>query len=194
VVGPGDHLRCLGAAPLIACGGLLGDSGLHEGSPVGGGQVGQLERQLGVLDYGIRQHLLVPVPYVVPLLDHLSISGDVGAAAEEVAGSDMLQVEQLAMFVTLVTEPKVDTRAVLGGRPDEVSHDLRDVEGQLSLGLRGHVCEPAGGCEGGSIAGPLRSTAGVDLLTAFLGLLLPGWGSLEGHPPTDLDLLLPLGL
>ena len=98
------------------------------------------------------------------------------------------------MLVALMTKSKVDTRAVLGGRPDEVGHDLRDVEGQLSLGLGGHVGEPAGGCEGGSIAGPLRSTAGVDLLTAFFGLLLPGWGSLEGHSPTDLDLLLPLGL
>ena len=106
----------------------------------------------------------------------------------------MLQVKQLAMFVALMTKSKVDTRAVLGGRPDEVGHDLWDVEGQLALGLSGHVGEPAGGCEGRSIAGPLRSTAGVDLLSAFLGLLLPGWRSLEGHPPTDKDLLLPLGL
>ena len=98
------------------------------------------------------------------------------------------------MLVALMTKSKVDTRAVLRGRPDEVGHDLWDVEGQLALGLEGHVGEPAWGCEGRSIAGPLRSTAGVDLLSAFLGLLLPEWSSLEGHPPTDLDLLLSLSL
>ena len=71
---------------------------------------------------------------------------------------------------------------------------MENVEGQLALGLGGHVGEPAGGCEGRSITGPLGSTAGVDLLSPFLDLLLPGWSSLEGNPPTDLDLLLPLGL
>ena len=93
VVGLSDHLSGLRAASPIPSRGLLGDRGLHEGGPVSGGQVGQLKRQLGVLDDGIRQHLLVPVPDVVPLLDHLSISGDVGTATEEVAGADMLQVE-----------------------------------------------------------------------------------------------------
>ena len=93
-----------------------------------------------------------------------------------------------------MTKSKVDTRAVLRGRPDEVGHDLWNVEGQFALGLSGHVGEPAWGCEGGSIASPLRSTAGVDLLGPLLGLLLPDWSSLEGHLPSDLDLLLPLGL
>jgi hypothetical protein len=54
VVGPSDHLRSCGAAPPVACGGLFLDRGLHEGSHVGGGQVGQLEGQLGVLDHSIR--------------------------------------------------------------------------------------------------------------------------------------------
>ena len=106
----------------------------------------------------------------------------------------MLQVEQPVVLVALESKPKIDSGAVLGGGPDEVGHDLWDVEGQLALGLSGHVGEPAGGCEGRSIAGPLRSTAGVDLLSTFLGLLLPGWRSLEGHLPSDLNLLLPLGL
>ena len=90
MVGPCDHLSCLGAAPLIARGGFFGDSGLHEGGPASGGQVGQLERQLGVLDDGIRQYLLVPVPDVVALLNPLRILGDVGAAAEVTAVADVL--------------------------------------------------------------------------------------------------------
>ena len=75
-----------------------------------------------------------------------------------------------------------------------VAHDLRDLEGKFALGLGRHVYEPAWGCEGRPITGPLRSTAGVDLLSPFLGLLLPGWSSLEGHLPANLNLLLPLGL
>ena len=80
------------------------------------------------------------------------------------------------------------------GRPDEVGHDLWNLERQLALGLSGNLGEPAGGWEGRSITGPLRSTAGFDLISFFLGLLLPGWSSLEGNPPTNLNLLLPLGL
>ena len=106
----------------------------------------------------------------------------------------MLKVKQLAMLVALMTKSKVDARAVLGGRPDEVGHDLWNVDGQLALGLGGHVGEPTRGYKGSSIATLLRSTPGVDLLSLFLGLLLPGWRSLEGHLPPDLDLLLPLGL
>ena len=90
MVGSGDHLRGLGPAPSVARGGLLGDSGLHEGGPASGGQVGQLERQLGILDDSICQHLLVPDPDVVALLDHLRVLGDIGATAEITAGTDVL--------------------------------------------------------------------------------------------------------
>ena len=96
--------------------------------------------------------------------------------------------------MALMTKSKVDTRAVLGGGPNEVGHDLWDVEGQLALGLGGHVGEAAWGYKGRSVATLLGLTAGVDLLSPLLGLLLPDWRSLEGHLPSDLDLLLPLGL
>jgi hypothetical protein len=93
VVGLRDHFSGLGAASLVARGGLLLGGSVYQSGQVPGSQVGQLECQLGVLDDGIRQHLLVPVPDFVPLLDHLSISGDVGTANEKVAGADVLQVE-----------------------------------------------------------------------------------------------------
>ena len=44
--------------------------------------------------------------------------GDVRAAAEGAAGAEVLQVKQLVVLVALVTKPKVDTRAVLGGGPN----------------------------------------------------------------------------
>ena len=90
MIGLSNHFSGSRSASPVPRGGLLGDRGLHEGGPVGGGQVGQLERQLGVLDDGICQYLLVPVPDVVALLDHLSIPGDVGAAAEVTAVADVL--------------------------------------------------------------------------------------------------------
>ena len=54
MVGLCDHLGGSRSAPSVAGGGLLGNGDLHEGGFVGGGQVGQLECQLGVLDDGIR--------------------------------------------------------------------------------------------------------------------------------------------
>ena len=54
VIGLSDHFSGSRSASPITSGGLLGDGGLHERSPVTGGQIGQLERQLGVLDDGIR--------------------------------------------------------------------------------------------------------------------------------------------
>ena len=53
-VGLGDHLDGSRLAPPVAGGWLLSDGSLHEGGPVGGGQVGQLKGQLGVLDHSIR--------------------------------------------------------------------------------------------------------------------------------------------
>ena len=69
----------------------------------------------------------MPVPDVVALLDHLRVPGNVGATAEGVAGADVLQVKQLAMLMALMTKSKVDTRAVLRGRPNEVGLDLWNV-------------------------------------------------------------------
>ena len=82
---------------------------------------------------------------------------------------------------------KVDTRAVLGGGPDEVGHYPGDVEGQLAFGLGWYVCVPTGG-------GRLGSRTGIYLLhSAFpLGLLV--YGSLLPACPLGLDLLLPPSL
>ena len=60
----------------------------------------------------------------------------------------MLKVEEATIFVALVSKSKVDAGAILGGGPNEVRHDLGDVEGQLALGLRRRVDEPAWGLEG----------------------------------------------
>ena len=51
----------------------------------------------------------------------------------------MLKVEDPAILVAAVSKSKVDTRAVLGGGPHEVTHDARDVEGQLPLRLLCHL-------------------------------------------------------
>ena len=77
----GDHLGGSESTSSIPSGDLLLDMGLHEGGPVSSGQVGQLECKLGILDNGICQYVIVPVPDVVALLDHLRVPGDVRAAA-----------------------------------------------------------------------------------------------------------------
>ena len=99
----------------------------HEGGPTGCSQVSQLECQLGVLDDGVGQHLLVPQSDIDALLDHLSVLRDIWATTQLVAGADVLQVEQPVVLVALWPKPKVDTGAVLGSGPDEVCHDARDV-------------------------------------------------------------------
>ena len=43
----------------------------------------------------------------------------------------MLKVKDPAVLVAAVSKSKVDTRAVLGGGPHEITHDAQDVEGQL---------------------------------------------------------------
>ena len=55
VIGLSDHFSGSRSASPVPSGGLLSDRGLHEGGPAGGGQVGQLECQLGLLE-----HPLVP--------------------------------------------------------------------------------------------------------------------------------------
>ena len=99
----------------------------------------------------------------------------------------MLLVKQSPVQVALVTKSKVDARAVLGGGPDEVSHDLGDVEGQLAFGLGWHICVPiCGGC--------LGSRTGVYLFHSTLPHDLLVRGSPLPTYSLGLDLLLPLGL
>ena len=98
----------------------------------------------------------------------------------------MLQVEEAVVLAALVSESKVDARAVLRGCPDEIGHDPGDVEGQLALRPLRHLHVPA--------RFYLGSTTGVDLFTAVLSVNLLGWGPLLHLPSLGFELLLPLGL
>ena len=93
VVGLRDHLGGLGPAPLVARGGVLLGGGVDEGGQVPGGQVGQLYRQVGVLEDGIGQDLLLPQADVGVALQHLGVLGDVAAVLDLAAVLDVLHVE-----------------------------------------------------------------------------------------------------
>ena len=95
----------------------------------------------------------------------------------------MLQVEQPVVLVALVSESKVDTGAVLGGGPDEVGHDARDVEGQLPLGLLGHLLLLHRSVLGCVVA--LSQSSAIRLIRPL------GRRSLKGHFPLWFKLLLP---
>ena len=95
---------------------------------VRGSQVGELDRQLGVLQDAVSQHLLVPAANVATLLDHLRILVNVLAASNHIARAHVFQVEDPAVLVAAVSESKVNACAVLGGGPHEVTHDAWDVE------------------------------------------------------------------
>ena len=60
VVGLGNHLSCLGSASSIARGDVLLSRGLYQGGQVPGGEVGELDRKLGVLQDAVSEDLLVP--------------------------------------------------------------------------------------------------------------------------------------
>ena len=133
----GDHLGGLGPAPLVARGGVLLGGGVDEGGQVPGGQVGQLYRQVGVLEDGIGQDLLLPQADVGVALQYLGVLGDVAALLDLASGLDVLHVEQSAVLVALVPEAEVDAGAVLCGCPHEVGLILGMYRGSLRLGLCG---------------------------------------------------------
>ena len=60
MVGLRDHLRSPGSAPLIARGDVLLGRSVDQGGQVPCGEVGQLDRKLGILEDGISKDLLVP--------------------------------------------------------------------------------------------------------------------------------------
>ena len=95
----------------------------------------------------------------------------------------MLEVEQPVVLVALVSKPKVDTCAVLGGGPDEVGHDAGDVEGQLPLRLLGHLAL--------LYRSVLRSGGRLGLSGAIQSRSPLRGRSLEGHLPLWFELLLP---
>jgi hypothetical protein len=76
---------------------------------------------------GVGQVLLLPKPNVVAFLDPLGILGDVLAAGDLTAGSDVLKVKHPPMLVAAVTKSKVYTGAIFGGGPHEITHDAGDV-------------------------------------------------------------------
>ena len=115
------------SASLAARKGLLLGRGVNERGQVPGRQVGQLHCQLCVLHNGVGQVLLLPKPNVVALLDPLGILGDVWAAGDLTAGSDVLKVKHPPMLVAAVTKSKVYTGAIFRGGPHEITHDPGDV-------------------------------------------------------------------
>ena len=54
----------------------------------------------------------------------------------------MLKVEEATMLVALVSIPKVNAGAVLGGGPHQVGHYAGDVERQFAFRLLGRFCGP----------------------------------------------------
>ena len=58
----------------------------------------------------------------------LLFSKDVQGATDLIAISDMLEVELSVVLVFLVTESKIEIGDVLGGSPDELGYDPRDVQ------------------------------------------------------------------
>ena len=98
----------------------------------------------------------------------------------------MLKVEQPVVFVTLVSESKVDTGAVLDCGPDEVGNDARDIEGQPPLGLLGHLLLLHRSVQRYGVALPQS--------IAVRPIRLLRRSSLEGHFSLGLELLLPFSL
>ena len=189
-VGLGNLLSGSGPAHLAASRRLLLHRGLDEGGLVPRSQVGQLERQLGVLDDRIGKHFLIPETNITAFLDQLCVLSDVWAASDLAAGAYVLQVEELPVLVAPVPESKVGAGAVLGGSPHQLGHYARYVKRQLAQGLLRQVL--------GSL--DLGSTAGVDHFSFTVSLaslgrrpLLPvrSCGTLGS---LGLELLLPLGL
>ena len=117
------------SASLFASGCLLLTRSVHQGGQVSRGEVGQLHSQLGVLQDGICEDLLIPQADVGVALEHLGILGGVRAPRALTPVAHVLEVEDAAMLVTLVTKSKMDTGAVLGSSPHDVGHDTGYVEG-----------------------------------------------------------------
>ena len=141
---------------------------MYESCQALGRQVGQLQSQLGVLEDGVGQHLLVPLADVDVALEHLGELGDVAAVLDLTTVLDVLHVKHPPVLVAAVPKSKVDAGAALGGGPHEVSHDPGDVEGQLALGPLGHLHVPVVALL------DLGLAAGVNLLRAIFSW--PLWG------------------
>ena len=129
MVGLRDYFGCPGSTSPVASRGLLLRRGVHQRGKIPCGEVGQLDRKLGVLQNAVSEDLLVPQADVGLALEHLGVLSNVGAACDFTASSDVLKVEEATMFVALVSKSKVNTGAVFGCGPHEVGHDAGDVEG-----------------------------------------------------------------
>ena len=116
--------------------------GVHQGGQIPGGEVGELDRKLGILQDGVSQDLLVPESDDGVALQHLGVLANFRSASELTTGSNVLQVEEATVLVALVSESKVDAGAVFGSGPHEVGHDAGYIERQLAFRLFGHFCDP----------------------------------------------------
>ena len=125
-------------APLVACRGLILNRGVNQGRTVRDIHVGELNRQLGILQDAFGQHLLIPTAGSATSLDHPRIYVNVLAACDHIARAHVFKVKDPAVLVAAVAESKVDACAVLGGGPHEVTNVPRGVEWQLPLRVQCH--------------------------------------------------------
>jgi hypothetical protein len=76
---------------------------------------------------------LIPQTDVALLLDLLGEAGDVRAALDEVTFRDVSEVKHCFVLLAHVSEPELDTGAVLGRGPDDILKDLGYIDRDLPL-------------------------------------------------------------
>ena len=107
---------------------------------------------------------MVPRAYVATFLDHLGVFVNILASCDRITRAYVLKVKHPSMLVAAVSKTKVDTRAILGGGPHEVTHNARNIEGQFPLRPLRHLLESSGSW--------LGAAACVNLLLTIYLLLL----------------------
>ena len=101
-VGLRDHLLCPGSASFVTSWHLLLSWSVYQRGQISGGEVGELDCKLGILQDAVSQDLLVPESDVGVALQYLSVLTNVRAADELTAGSNVLEVEEATIFMTCI--------------------------------------------------------------------------------------------
>ena len=97
------------------------------------GKVLKLDCQASVLGDRFEDLFLIPQTDVALLLDLLGEAGDVRAALDEVTFRDVSEVKHCFVLLAHVSEPELDTGAVLGRGPDDILKDLGYIDRDLPL-------------------------------------------------------------
>ena len=97
------------------------------------GKVLKLDCQASVLGDRFEDLLLIPQTDVALLLDLLGEAGDVRAAFDEVTFRDVSEVKHCFVLLAHMSEPELDTCAVLGRGPDDILKDLGYIDRDLPL-------------------------------------------------------------